>query len=147
MSNITVSGPMFEPASSPTWKSVTNKPGWHYNVFGVTHPDIAMDGLRELFDGGTADELNVCLFSTSGVHGSYRTIEDADAIMARGNVDEEGNPTVPKVTFLVVHPRLVTLRHGNCVPKNAEDIAFLKQLRQTSWDALAGIGRAEGEGT
>lgn len=144
------SGPMFEPAKHGYWESLHKKSGGHYNTFGLavdgmTRDDLGMDALRELFPEGTADEMNVCLFSTSGVHGTYATIEEEENPDAE-NLEwwEEGHPGEPyraSVTFLILHPRTVTTRHGNCHPKTPEDFAFLKKLRQSSWDVLQQIGR------
>lgn len=75
-----------------------------------------------------ADEMNLCLFSTSGVHGSYCTIEDVEA-----------DPELEEVTVLVIHPRTVTLRYGN-VPVNAETAPYLKALRASSLEVVQRIG-------
>ncbi len=139
------SGPMFEPARSTFWKSVTcsrcgvGRDGAHYNTFGCRDED-GMAALRAMFPKGEANELNAVLFSTSGVHGLYTTIEEAEADFLRGNKDEDGEDTTPNVTFLIVHPRIVCLRYGNCEPKTADDFAWLKQLRASSWKAFGGIG-------
>jgi hypothetical protein len=141
-----LSGPMFEAADSGPWKSLYGKDGAHYNCYGISHANERAHGmaaLREFFPDGKADSMNVCLFSTSGVHGTYTTIEEAEAAVARGDKDEDGEEFTPSVTFLVVQPRIVCTRHGNCYPRTADDFAFLKTLRQTSWDALAEIGKAE----
>lgn len=175
----TVSGPMFESGETEYWKSIIKdvrdygkpKSGAHYNIFGVNGNDRdiraaeeqnAMTALRVMFPDGKADDLNFVLFSTSGVHGSYGTIEDAELEMSLQNmtlderkaflaqhegldyIDPEALIT-PSVTFLVVHPRIVCLRYGNCYPKSAEDIAFLKTLRETSWAAVQTIGEPDAE--
>jgi hypothetical protein len=90
-----------------------------------------MEALRQLFPNGEADDLNFVLFSTSGVHGTYRTIEAA-----------EDEPEIG-VTFLVVQPRIVGVRYGNCQPQTPDDFAFLKRLRESSWRAIATIGLAQ----
>jgi hypothetical protein len=142
----TVSGPMFEPARSTFWEAVTcsscrrGRDGAHYNTFGCRDTD-GMAALRAMFASGEADEYNAVLFSTSGVHGMYTTIEEAEADWLRGNKDEEGEPSTPHVTFLIVHPRIVCLRYGNCEPRSAEDFAWLKHLRASSWAVLGQIGR------
>lgn len=113
------------------WKN--NRPGRddnpYYSVLSLTGD--GMEALRTLFPEGEANELNACLFSTSGVHGTYCTIEQV----------EDGGEEAPKdVTFLVVQPRIVCLRYGECRPQTPEDFAFLKKLRESSAKALAGIG-------
>ncbi len=140
MTRSTASGPMFENAKSGPWQSVHNKDGGHYNNFGC-RDEHGMTALRKFFESGKADEFNVCLFSTSGVHGTYRTIEEAEQEWLLGCDGESGEPCKPMVTFLIVQPRICTTRHGNCMPNTADDFAFLKSLRQSSWDALLTIGR------
>ncbi len=93
----------------------------HYNIFD------AVDGmalLRSVFPEAEADEMNFALFSTSGVHGTYQTIEEEEVVNGKG------------VTFVIVHPRIVSLQYGNAYPQNKEDFDFLKKLRQTSKDAV-----------
>ena len=45
------------------------------------------------------------------------------------------------VTFVIVQPRIVTLRYGNCEPITPDDFAFLKKLRESSWAAVREIGK------
>ena len=129
---------MFEAAESGSWRSIHQKSGAHYNTYACKGED-GMAALREFFPDGQANEMNAVLFSTSGVHGTYGTIEEA-ALELETGVDEEGEPADPSVTFLVVQPRIVCLRYGNCRPRTADDIAFLKTLRATSRTALQSIG-------
>ena len=112
--------------------------------YGILH-GASIRWLREMFPKGAANYLNFVLFSTSGVHGSYCTIEKAEATVQRGNKDEDGEDYHPQVTFLVVHPRIVALRYGNCSPQTDEDFAFLKRLRLSSWKVVQTIGRADDE--
>lgn len=137
-----LSGPMFEPAKSDLWESTHRKSGAHYNTYG-TRDANGMDALRQMFPDGEAGELNFCLFSTSGIHGMYTTIEEAEEDFNRGGKDSDGQETTPQVTFLIVHPRIVCLRYGNCNPLTADDFVFLKKLRKTSWAATAKIGAPE----
>ena len=137
----TLSGPMFEPKEHGLFRSIHNKEGAHYNIYAVGREDYTygMDALRSIFPEGKADELNVCLFSTSGVHGTYITIEEVEDFINNPNAENEGCDTV---TFLVIHPRIVCMRYGNCEPKTKEDFSFLKKLRASSWKELAKIGKA-----
>jgi len=95
---------------------------------------MGMEGLRRLFPEGRANEENVVLFSTSGVHGSYKTLEDMEREVI-GQREGDG-----AVTFVVVHPRTCCLRYGVCEPQNGDDIAFLKGLRESSREAMVRIG-------
>lgn len=125
----TFGGPMFESAHGEIWRSSFAKTGAHYNIFNCSEAN-GMAGLRAMFPDGEANDLNVCLFSTSGVHGTYQTIEDAE---------KEKEPGA-SVTFLIIQPRIVCMRYGNCLPETTDDFAFLKKLRASSWKALATIG-------
>lgn len=128
-----VSGPMFEPAETALWKSIHNKEGGHYNNYGCKDAD-GMDALLKMFPDGKADDMNFVLFSTSGIHGTYGTIEEI------GKKDEDGY-TPTDVTFLIVQPRICTVRHGNATPRNPDELQFLKDLRESSWRVVQKIGR------
>lgn len=129
----TLSGPMFEGSTSNYWESIHHKSGGHYNNFGCRFPD-GMEALKAFFPDAKASEYNLCLFSTSGVHGTYATIEEVEENL---EYDEEIND----VTFLIVQPRICTVRHGNCTPKTPEEFEFLKNLRQSSWEEFQKIGQ------
>ena len=101
----------------------------HYSVEEV-RSDRGMDLLRTYFPQAKADPLNFVLFSTSGVHGSYSTIEDVES-------DQE----LSAVTFLVILPRMVRLICGNAIPETPDDFDFLKRLRASSWEIASKIGR------
>jgi hypothetical protein len=131
--NAILSGPMFEASTSALFKSLCGRHGAHYNVFECVH---GMGALRHVFPDGEANDLNFCLFSTSGVHGSYTTIEKAEKAFNKKTREEWEF----EVTFLIVHPRLVCLRYGNCTPQSAEDFAYIKKLRESSLKAVAKIG-------
>lgn len=103
------------------------KEGGHYNLIDVPR-SLGMQLLRDIFPDGDAGDLNFVLFSTSGVHGSYQTIEET-------KIGDD-------VTFLVVAPRLVRLHYGNAIIGSRADKAFLKKLRRTSHASVARIGLA-----
>ena len=126
-----LSGPMFEPAKGDIWFSLRNKEGAHYNIYTCKDED-AMKGIRGIFPDGEADEFNFCLFSTSGIYGSYSTIEDEEKC--------EDSECSHCVTFLIVHPRIVCTRYGNCIPETQEDFDYLKKLRSSSRDIFNKIG-------
>ena len=107
----------------------------HYSILRRRTGISGMDALREMFPDAEADTLNFVLFSTSGVHGTYNTIEEAERFL--NGEDPEGTNSV---TFLIVHPRLVALRYAVCAPMNQKDIDYLKRLRDSSHEAIARIG-------
>lgn len=96
----------------------------HYSIQEIR----SLDDLREYFPEPVADEMNFCLFSTSGVHGSYCTIEEA-----------ESDPEIGDVTVLVVQPRRVFMAYGN-VPVTPESAPYLKALRASSLAIVQRIG-------
>jgi hypothetical protein len=110
----------------------------HYSVISSEHGTgkiLGMKLLRDIFPEAKADYMNFCLFSTSGVHGSYQTIEEAEE-----HIKAPTDETCNRVTFLIVHPRMVCLKYGNCEPETLEDIQFLKALRASSHEEIAQIG-------
>ena len=107
----------------------------HYSVMRKQSGVEGMDALRGMFPDAKADEMNFVLFSTSGVHGTYNTIEEAERFL-RGE-DAEG---YSEVTFAIVHPRLVAMRYGVCNPASQDDIDYLKRLRSSSHKAVVKIG-------
>ncbi len=146
MQNI-ASGPMFEPALSRHFKSVSNKEGGHYNSYYIMS---GMDALRVIFPEGQADEMNFCLFSTSGVHGSYTTIEEIESGLQKygdnpgfrsGGDDWPDDWHGTELTVVIVQPRVCTMRHGT-VRVRLADIPYLKKLRETSWQVVPKIGAA-----
>ena len=119
------------------WENIdpTRRDSAHYSVMRLDRGCSGMEALREMFPDGKADELNLVLFSTSGVHGTYNSIEDAESHIACPSDDTSND-----VTFLINHPRLVAVRYGVCTPETQADIDYLKRLRATSHAVLAGIG-------
>lgn len=112
----------------------------HYSLQKVS----SIEDLKRLFPDGEANDLNFVLFSTSGVHGSYVTIEDIEASLEKYGPDlPEGDTPDDWVnndlTVVVVQPRICCLRYGN-VAVTLNDMEYLKRLRSTSWRAVQTIG-------
>lgn len=93
-------------------------------------PETGMAKLRNMFPKGEADALNFVMFSTSGVHGSYTTIEQIEDEFV--NSDAEA----AHLTVLIVQPRTVSLHYGNILV-TADDLPFLRTLRATSARIMA----------
>jgi hypothetical protein len=119
----------------------------HYSIFNEKN---GMSLLRELFPSGECNDLNFVLLSTSGVHGTYTAIEEIEESLKKYGEDPDflsdcSDDSVPDdycppdLTFLIVHPRTVTLRYGNA-RVSTEDIEFLKRIRKSSWDVVRTIG-------
>ena len=119
------------------WQNIdeTRPDSAHYSVMRKLPHESGMDALRAMFPDGKANDLNFVLFSTSGVHGTYNTIDAAERFLLG---EEAGG--FAEVTFLIVHPRLVALRYGVCNPVNEADIDYLKRLRASSYEVMAQIG-------
>lgn len=94
-------------------------------------PEQGMEVLRKIFPKGEANSMNICLFSTSGVHGTYTTIEEVEI-----DSEEHGN----EVTFLIIKPRAIQMLYGNVIVESQDDINYLKALRESSKRAMAEIG-------
>ena len=139
MAGAILSGPMFEPPRTMYWECSSGKMGAHYNIYHTVEED-GLPALRCMFPDAKANAVQFVLFSTSGVHGSYSTIEEAERKLSQPTEEREGKPSV---TFLIVQPRICCLRYGNVYPRNADDIELLKSLRESSWQAISGIGKDE----
>lgn len=96
---------------------------------GKLDPETGMATLRAIFPEGAANYLNLCLFSTSGTHGSYLTIEE---IAASLDTDEP-----ERLTVLVVQPRVVRMLYGE-INVARDDIAYLLKLRESTKAVVAG---------
>jgi hypothetical protein len=145
-----LSGPSFEPTvtefyeASKCLRCGNQERGAHYNLY---HIKGGVQALKEMFPEGKANDLNFVLFSTSGVHGSYITIEEIEESLKKYGLDwePEDDERLPndwcgdELTVLIVHPRIVCLRYGN-IKVTLKDIPFLKKLRKSSWKAIQKIG-------
>jgi hypothetical protein len=110
------------------WEEAGRSEKRDYCAWRLLDETRGLEALKALFPGAQADEMNFVLFSTSGVHGSYQTIEHEQKTPGTG------------VTFMVIQPRLVLTRYGVVYPNSEEDFAFLKKLRATSWKAMTEVG-------
>lgn len=152
MSGIVLGGPMADRADECWRKSNWSKNGAHYNIYSARKdPEASIVALREWFhDDASVNGMNFILFSTSGVHGCYTTIEEIEASMAlypdgppmlTGDDDYPDDYTPPEITFLIVQPRIVGMTYGLAKIRNADDVAWVKRMRDLSTKAVAGIGR------
>lgn len=131
----TLSGPMFEQSdelfkAQPCLSCGKEKHGAHYNHYIICG---GMAALKCLFPDAQANKMNFALFSTSGVHGTYETIEDIEEELKSD--DDTGHLTVT-----IIQPRLCCIRYG-VVEVKREDLEYLKKLRRTSWAAAGEIGK------
>jgi hypothetical protein len=79
---------------------------------------------RTLPATGQADARNWGFLSTSGVHGSYATLDEIEAQIAERD-------TPPTITVLVLKPRTCTLLYGD-IEISLADIPYLRELVRTT---------------
>lgn len=150
-----LSGPFAEPSQHRGMRKILHSRddgGAHYSIFHFdvgagnrVDPEIGMESIRMMFPDGVANEMNFVLFSTSGVHGSYTTIEEIEAGLLKYGEDFEDPEEKhddwagTTLTVLVVQPRIVCLRCG-VIKVGLADIGYLKKLRASSLEAVSQIG-------
>jgi hypothetical protein len=95
----------------------------------------SVEDLKSLFPDGKANDLNWCLFSTSGVHGSNFGLDEIEYSL-RNKLDERHiDYCPPKLTVLVIKPRLVSLGYGD-LEISLSDITFLRCLVNSSLEEI-----------
>lgn len=103
-----------------------------YEVQEIT----SIQEVRQLFPNGFADELNWLLCSTSGIHGSYLTLDELEYII-RG--EDPNNPPLPNgkwyITILIIFPRRVTMLYGE-IMIGLEDIQYLRKLVRSTLENI-----------
>lgn len=144
---IIVGGPMFQSADQGWRRSIYGKGGGHYNIFDSKDSVSAIVTLRDWFkDDDSVNEMNFILFSTSGIHGSYRTLEDIAESTAKYGFDIDGHDewpddrVWPEATFLLVQPRLVSMTFGNARIRDEDDLKWAFRVRELSSREAALIG-------
>ncbi|HVQ45157.1 MAG TPA: hypothetical protein VMT30_09485 [Candidatus Saccharimonadia bacterium] len=109
----------------------------HYSIGQVT----SIEDLHTSFGvDPRPNTLNYVLGSTSGVHGSYASLDDIEACFERTcdceggdhEYDEEGRADF---TVLLVRPRLVHLSYGH-IEITRGDIPYLRLLITRSMEAI-----------
>lgn len=97
----------------------------HYAV----HESLkTIDDVKAHFPDGKADARNWFVASTSGVHGTYDTLDDIE-------YGKDGHfPT--HLTVLIIHPRTVVLKFG-VIEVHQDDIAYLRGLIGSTLGAIA----------
>lgn len=102
----------------------------HYSIFALE----TLDDVKRIFPDGKCNTLNWFYASTSGVHGSYRTLDDLEREW--DNVDEESGKPYRDITVQILMPRMVTVMYGSVEIKNKEGIQWLRNLVQSSLEAI-----------
>ena len=92
----------------------------------------AMDILRDF----EPDDINWVFLSTSGVHGSYISLDDIEQRIS-GEATSEDMQDGEEVTVLIVLPRMVVTCYGNAIIRTREDIALLRRLVEKTFIGIA----------
>lgn len=117
------------------WK----QPGTHYTCNAI-HGD-AMEILRDL----EPNDINWVFLSTSGVHGSYKSLDDCELLWTdpdryrKESFMEQGEPLpdAEEVTVLIVLPRMVTTMYGEAVIRGLDDVALLRERVEQTFAGIA----------
>jgi hypothetical protein len=105
----------------------------HYRNREVRTIDEFFNYLRhDPADDPSADEMNWVFLSTSGVHGSYATLDDVTS--DPDYLDEDGTMSI---TVLIVRPRLVSMVYGTVAITDAH-VPILRRLVEETIAAVAG---------
>ncbi len=117
-----------------------NEPGLG-NVFRARRI-LSVEELMVMFPRGVADELNFCLFSTSGVHGTYSTVEDVERYIQSVPEDKRkcDDDRCDTITFLVIRPRSLIFNYGNVRVETQNDVEILRELRSRSSHIASSLG-------
>lgn len=105
----------------------------HYETQQLT----SMDQVKAHFTEDCDYELNWLFLSTSGVHGSYQTLDDIEACDGTDEEDE----CFDEITVLIVCPRLVVMKYGH-LPIDRADIPW---LRTVVTKTIAGVAKSQAE--
>ena len=90
-----------------------------------------IDDLKSLFPKMKANSLNWCIFSTSGVHGSYFDLDEIEHSLKNNLNEYDTGYCDPILTVLVIKPRIVSLGWGN-IEITLNDIPFLREIARSS---------------
>ena len=122
------------PHNTPQW--IKGK-GGHYSV----NRFMSDEGIRHYltFD---VNDMNFWIFSTSGIHGSWMTLEEVITYEPDEDDDEEYDP---ELTVMFCQPRMVCFTYGNIAVKkdDHELIALLKRRRDESRAVMMQLGYPE----
>lgn len=112
-----------------------------------------MEILREL----EPDDINWVFLSTSGVHGTYASLDDIerslwDATDAEARKEHYAEadadwhrPTEAEVTVLIVLPRMVTTIYGTAIIRTREDVQLLRKRVEQTFEGIEDLQRGNRE--
>lgn len=103
-----------------------------YEISRIT----SINQLKSIFPAGLADPRNWCVFSTSGVHGSYTKLDEIENSIRNNLNESHPDYCPPELTCLVIKPRTVVMQYGEIEIK-IDDIPFLRSLVRSSLQMIA----------
>lgn len=121
-----------------------------YDPADSSKPDDLWDLVMSMFGDGLDYELNWLFVGTSGVHGTYRTLDDAEKLLTEGRDREdlskwelERGWDEPQdrvdVTIQIIHPRLVVMRYGELTITTVEQIDWLRDQVEKSIEGVLSL--------
>lgn len=107
----------------------------HHTHYSIGKLD-SIEDLKTLFgEEPKADTLNWFVASTSGVHGTYTTLDQIEQAWDITDTENE-NYVGSYITVEVILPRMVRLIYGDIELKSKEQIAYLRKLVKSSIEAI-----------
>ena len=111
---------------------MTDRRSAHYNVYSLGSTEKERwETLHKVFENGP-NEMNLLIGSTSGIHGSYVTLDDLENPNSeyRQEMEEEGFfiDDEEAFTVLLIQPRLCSLMYGTIGIHSKEDFNWLRQI-------------------
>lgn len=110
-------------------------PPRHYSIESIS----TIGRIKATFpeDDSWDNTLNWLFLSTSGVHGSYTTLDEIEQYVPDVDDEETYRPTL---TALIVQPRTVCIRYGGEIEVAPEDVPYLRHVVART---LEGITRSQ----
>lgn len=148
-----LSGPVFERSRDGMIKvNADDEAGAIYSVYhfdyrqganGQIEQDsvLGMESFKAFMAGADLNSETFVLYSTSGVHGSYTSLEEIEACVEKygeAPIEDDDQPrdyAGRDLTVLIIQPRLVCMRCGN-VRVTKADIPFLKEMRDLTKEVI-----------
>ena len=93
--------------------------------------------LKAHFQNNKANPMNLLMGSTSGIHGSYTTLNelaDEETFSKEYEFDRSHDEAF---TIIIIQPRVVRLTYGTIGIRNDEDIEYLRNLISQSVQIIA----------
>lgn len=130
-----------------------DRAGGHYTTNAICGD--AMDIIRQL----EPNDINWIFLSTSGVHGTYCTLDDvedrlwnlSDEELRKVDYAEDDEdwkrPTEDDITVLIVLPRMVTTMYGTAIIRTREDVALLRKRVEQTFKGIERLQKGNREPT